>query len=38
MNLLTIEDVSKHYGIKPVLDHVAMGIDDKDKIGIIGRL
>lgn len=36
MNLITIENIKKNFGIKPVLDGVSLGINEGDKIGIIG--
>lgn len=36
MNLLTLENISKSYSEKILLDNVSLGINDNDKIGIIG--
>ncbi|WP_288476752.1 ABC-F family ATP-binding cassette domain-containing protein [uncultured Clostridium sp.] len=36
MNLLTLENISKSYSEKVLLKEVSLGINDKDKIGIIG--
>jgi ATP-binding cassette subfamily F protein uup len=36
MILLTVEGLSKQYGLKKLFEDVSFGIDDKDKIGIIG--
>jgi ABC transport system ATP-binding/permease protein len=36
MNILSAENVSKSYGDKVLLDCVSFGIDDQDKIGLIG--
>lgn len=36
MNILNIEHVSKTFGEKVIFDDVSYGIDDGDKIGIIG--
>lgn len=36
MNILSLENVSKNYGIKPLFDNVTLGFEDSDKIGIIG--
>ena len=36
MNLLSTESISKAYGEKKLFDKVAFGIDDSDKIGLIG--
>ncbi|HQU85414.1 MAG TPA: ABC-F family ATP-binding cassette domain-containing protein [Pyrinomonadaceae bacterium] len=36
MNIISLENVSKNYGIKPLFDNVSIGFEDTDKIGIIG--
>ena len=36
MNILSLENVSKHYGIKPLFEAVTFGLEATDKIGIIG--
>ncbi|AOT70768.1 ABC-F family ATP-binding cassette domain-containing protein [Geosporobacter ferrireducens] len=36
MNLLSAENLSKSYSEKPLLKHISFGIDEGDKIGIIG--
>nr|MDQ3323732.1 ATP-binding cassette domain-containing protein [Acidobacteriota bacterium] len=36
MNILSLENVSKNYGVKPLFDNVTVGLEDGDKIGIIG--
>jgi ATP-binding cassette subfamily F protein uup len=36
MNILSLENVSKNYGIKPLFENVTLGFEDSDKIGIIG--
>jgi ATP-binding cassette subfamily F protein uup len=36
MNVLSLENVSKNYGIKPLFENVNVGLEDRDKIGIIG--
>lgn len=36
MNILSLENVSKNYGIKPLFENVSIGLEDSDKIGIIG--
>ncbi|MBF0585448.1 ABC-F family ATP-binding cassette domain-containing protein [Prosthecochloris sp. N3] len=36
MVLLTVEAVSKQYGLKTLFHDVSFGIDEKDKVGIIG--
>lgn len=36
MNILNLEKISKTYMEKKVLDNVCIGIDDSDKIGVVG--
>ncbi|MCR5202508.1 MAG: ABC-F family ATP-binding cassette domain-containing protein [Lachnospiraceae bacterium] len=36
MNILNIENISKTYMSKPVLENINFGIDDSDKIGVVG--
>lgn len=36
MNLITLENISKSYSEKILLNNVSLGINDGDKIGIIG--
>ncbi|WP_029232694.1 ABC-F family ATP-binding cassette domain-containing protein [Butyrivibrio sp. VCB2006] len=36
MNILNVENVSKTYMSKPVLSGISVGIEDTDKIGIVG--
>lgn len=36
MNLITLENISKSYSEKTLLNNVSLGINDVDKIGIIG--
>ena len=36
LNLINCEDVSLSYGLKPLLDHVSLGISETDRIGIVG--
>lgn len=36
MNILSLENVSKNFGIKPLFENVTLGFEDTDKIGIIG--
>ena len=38
MNLITLENISKSYSEKPLLNNVSLGINDGDKIGIIGLM
>ncbi len=36
MNILSLENIGKNYGVKPLFDNVTIGLEDTDKIGIIG--
>lgn len=36
MNILSLENVSKTYGIKPLFQSVTFGLDETDKVGVIG--
>lgn len=36
MNILSLENVSKTFGIKPLFSGVTFGLDERDKIGVIG--
>jgi ATP-binding cassette subfamily F protein uup len=36
MNILSLENVSKNYGFRPLFENVTLGLEDRDKIGIIG--
>jgi ATP-binding cassette subfamily F protein uup len=36
MNILSLESVGKNYGIKPLFENATFGIEERDKIGIIG--
>src|SRR5262245_31180106 len=36
MNILSLENVSKSFGIKPLFSSVTFGLDESDKIGVIG--
>jgi ATP-binding cassette subfamily F protein uup len=36
MNIISLEGVSKTYGIKPLFEGVTFGLDDGEKVGIIG--
>ncbi len=36
MNILNIEHVSKIYGEKVIFDEVSCGIQEREKVGIIG--
>jgi ATP-binding cassette subfamily F protein uup len=37
VNLINLESVTKAYGPKPLLDAVSLGVDDADRIGVVGR-
>ncbi|WP_030165498.1 ABC-F family ATP-binding cassette domain-containing protein [Spirillospora albida] len=37
MNLINVENVTKAYGPKPLLDAVSLGIDEGDRVGVVGR-
>lgn len=36
MNIISLENVSKNYGFRPLFENVTLGFEDTDKIGIIG--
>ncbi|MTL91197.1 ATP-binding cassette domain-containing protein, partial [Turicibacter sanguinis] len=36
MNLMTIENISKSYSVKTLIDNISFGISEGEKIGIIG--
>jgi len=36
MNILNVENISKSYSEKPLLSDISLGIEDSDKIGVIG--
>jgi ATP-binding cassette subfamily F protein uup len=36
MNIISLENVSKDYGVKPLFKDVTVGFEDSDKVGIIG--
>lgn len=36
MPILTLEDVSKQYGERPLFERVSFGIDHNDRVGVIG--
>ena len=37
MPLLTLKSVSLAYGLHPLLDHVDFQIDERERVGLIGR-
>ena len=36
MNILSLENVSKNYGYRPLFESVTFGLDKADKVGVIG--
>ncbi len=36
MNLISMENIYKSFSEKPLIENISLGIDDKDKIGLIG--
>jgi ATP-binding cassette subfamily F protein uup len=36
MNILSLENVGKTYGVKPLFESVTFGLDESDKVGVIG--
>ncbi|HKX27056.1 MAG TPA: ABC-F family ATP-binding cassette domain-containing protein, partial [Blastocatellia bacterium] len=36
MNILSLENISKTFGLKPLFSEVTFGLDERDKIGVIG--
>jgi ATP-binding cassette subfamily F protein uup len=36
MHILSIESVSKNYGLKPLFEKVNLGLDSDDRIGVVG--
>ncbi|MFA1541166.1 ABC-F family ATP-binding cassette domain-containing protein [Actinomadura monticuli] len=37
MNLINLESAAKAYGPKPLLDAVSLGLDEGDRVGVVGR-
>ncbi len=37
MNLINCENISKAYGPKPLLDAVSLGVEEGERIGVVGR-
>jgi ATP-binding cassette subfamily F protein uup len=35
-NLVNLESVDKSFGLRPLLDGVSLGVDDSDRIGVVG--
>jgi len=36
MHILSVEAVSKDYGLRPILDNVSLGLDSHDRVGVVG--
>ena len=36
MHILSIESVTKNYGVKPLFENVSFGLDSEDRIGVVG--
>ncbi|ACF14313.1 ABC transporter-related protein [Chloroherpeton thalassium ATCC 35110] len=36
MTVFTVENIGKHFGVKRLFENVSFGIDEKDKVGLIG--
>jgi ABC transport system ATP-binding/permease protein len=36
MHILSVEAVSKDYGLRPILDNVSLGLDHADRVGVVG--
>ena len=36
-NVVNIEEVSKAFDIRPLLERVSLGVSEGDRIGIVGR-
>jgi ATP-binding cassette subfamily F protein uup len=36
MHILSIEAISKSYGIRPLFENVSLGLDSSDRIGVVG--
>jgi ATP-binding cassette subfamily F protein uup len=37
VNLINVADITKAYGPKPLLNGISLGVDDTDRIGVVGR-
>ena len=35
-NLINLEQVSKSFGVKPLLDGVSLGVQENERIGVVG--
>jgi ATP-binding cassette subfamily F protein uup len=36
MHILSIEAISKNYGIRPLFENVSLGLDSSDRVGVVG--
>ena len=36
MHILSIESVSKNYGLDPLFENVSLGLDSEDRVGVVG--
>ncbi len=36
MNILSLENVSKNYGFKPLFENATLGLEERERVGIIG--
>ncbi|HVF91018.1 MAG TPA: ABC-F family ATP-binding cassette domain-containing protein [Blastocatellia bacterium] len=36
MNILSVENISKNFGIKPLFEGASFGLDEADRVGVIG--
>jgi ATP-binding cassette subfamily F protein uup len=36
MHILSLESISKSYGLKPLFTNVSLGFDSKDRVGVVG--
>ena len=36
MHMLSVEAVSKDYGLRPILENVSLGLDRDDRVGVVG--
>ncbi|HVG35509.1 MAG TPA: ABC-F family ATP-binding cassette domain-containing protein [Pyrinomonadaceae bacterium] len=36
MHILSVETISKNYGLRPVLENVSLGLNSNDRVGVVG--
>src|SRR5918993_3289881 len=36
MHILSVEAVSKDYGLRPILENVSLGLNSEDRVGVVG--